>query len=133
MQITYTPEALFPVLSNLLRVIDFLDESYLRKPKDDLILDDNEDDSFAGAGDATSIIDESDIPAYAFFDEARFDFEERLLRESIDQFEVLIFPILRDKAMRDAFEAHCTLVRIDVEYYLKKNRKTVLSLAPTPK
>ena len=133
MQITYTPEALFPVLSNLLRVIDFLDESYLRKPKDDLILDDNEDDSFAGAGDATSIIDESDIPAYAFFDEARFDFEERLLRESIDQFEVLIFPILRDKAMRDAFEAHCTLLRIDVMYYLKKNRKTVLSLAPTPK
>ena len=133
MQITYTPEALFPVLSNLLRVIDFLDESYLRKPKDDLILDDNEDDSIVSAGDATSIIDESDIPAYAFFDEARFDYEERLLRESIGQFEVLIFPILRDKAMRDAFETHCTLLRVDVAYYMKKNRKTVLSLAPTPK
>ena len=133
MQITYTPEALFPVLSNLLRVIDFLDESYLRKPQDDLILDDGGDDSLVGAGDATSIIDESDIPAYAFFDEARFDYEERLLRESIGQFEVLIFPILRDKAMRDAFETHCTLLRVDVAYYMKKNRKTVLSLAPTPK
>ncbi len=131
MQIVYTTEALFPVLSRLLLGIDFLDERYLHDPSGDLVLD-NDDNSAVDAGDIGEEVDDVDVPAYALFDEARFDYEERLLKEYITQFEVLIFPILKDKALRDEFQRHCKKLGIDVSHYLKKNRKTVLTLAPTP-
>lgn len=131
MQIVYTAEAVFPVLSSLLRDIDFLDESYLGDPRKNPILD-SDDDSSVTARDFTEVDKESEIPAYAIFDEARYDFEERLLKGYKAQFEVLVLPILKDKALRDAFQAHCLNLGIEVACYLKKNRKTVLSLAPTP-
>ena len=131
MQIVYTPLALFPVLTQLLLGIDFLDESYLNDSSGDLILD-SDDDSVVDLSDIKEVIDESEIPAYALFDEARFDYEERLLKEAKSQFEVLILPILKDKELRDAFQAHCAKHGVDVAYYLKKNRKTILTLAPAP-